>query len=267
MISDFHVHTNFSGDSSTPARAQIAQAIHLSMPSLCITDHHDYDVHSRDIDFNLNLEEYLPAMELLQQEYAPEIQLLTGMELGLQPHLGDYFDKLLTKYSFDFIIGSTHFVNGLDPYYPQFFDGREEARAYEEYFEVLLQNVKTLDQFDVVGHIDYIVRYGPSKNRFYRYETYEDLLEELLKTIISKGKGIECNTAGFRKGLKQPNPHPDILRRYRELGGEIVTVGSDAHVPGDLGADFELARQVLLTCGYRYYATYEKRKPVFHRLS
>ncbi len=266
MISDFHVHTEFSGDCATPVREQIERAIQLSMPSLCLTDHHDFDVHSGEIDFNLDLEHYLPAMEQMRQEYESAIQLLTGIELGLQTHLNGYFDELLAAYEFDFIIGSTHFVHGLDPYYPQFFHGREEAKAYEEYFEVLLHNVKTLDQYDVVGHIDYIVRYGPNKNLFYRYETYAELLEELLKTIIDKGKGIECNTAGFRHGLKQPNPHPDILRRYRELGGEIITVGSDAHTPSDLGLGFDTARQLLLSCGYEYYTTFEKRKPVFHRL-
>lgn len=266
MISDFHVHTDFSGDSATPVREQITQAICLGMTSLCITDHHDYDVNSGDIDFNLDLDAYVPAMEALKKEYESEIRLLTGIELGLQPHLHGYFDQLLSAYDFDFIIGSTHFVNGLDPYYPQFFQEREEAGAYREYFDVLLHNIKTLDQYDVVGHIDYIIRYGPNKNRFYRYETYEEILEELLKTIIARGKGIECNTAGFRQGLKQPNPHPDILKRYHQLGGEIITVGSDAHIPGDLGRDFDTARQLLLSCGYEYYTTFRQRKPVFHRL-
>ena len=97
----------------------------------------------------------------------------------------------------------------------------------------------------MAGHIDYIVRYGPNKAAFYSYEAYRDILDRILKAVIEHGKGIECNTAGLRKGISQPNPAADVLKRYRELGGEILTIGSDAHIPEDLGADFEQTRELL----------------------
>lgn len=266
MLSDFHTHTRFSGDCDTPLREHIETAISLGMEELCITDHHDYGIDSDDIDFTLNFEEYWSVLPALREEYKDRIKLRIGIELGLLPDLGDYCHDLVNRYPFDFVIGSTHFVDGQDPFYPCFFQGRDERAAYEQYFHNLLENVKNCRDFDVCGHIDYIIRYGPHKELFYTYKAYRQYLEPLLSILAERGQGIECNTCGLRNGLHQPNPHPDIMRRFRELGGEIITVGSDAHDPKYLGNNFHIAEEILKFCGFRYYATYVNRKPVFHKL-
>ncbi len=265
MLPDYHFHTNFSGDSDTPVCAQIEQAIRLGMDSICVTDHHDYDVDST-IDFTLDTKRYMEAMSALKEEYKSQIRLCIGIELGLQTHLKEYFTKLLANHPFDFVIGSTHFINRKDVSHPEFFEGREEQEAYLEYFQATLDNVKNIDTYDVAGHLDYIVRYGPEKDAFYSYEAYRDIFDDILRTIIQHGKGIECNTAGLRKGLSQTNPGARILKRYLELGGEIITIGSDAHVPEDLGADFQTARKLLLDCGFSYYTEFQGRRPVFKPL-
>ena len=262
MLPDYHLHTDFSGDSTTPPRAQIERAIQLGMDSLCITDHHDYDVESI-IDFNLDLDPYMSSLTRLQEEYKDRIDVRIGIELGLQVHLKEYFKELTRRYPFDFVIGSTHFIDRKDPAYPEFFEERGEANAYLQYFETTLDNVSHLDDYDVAGHIDYIVRYGPNKAAFYSYEAYRDILDRILKAVIEHGKGIECNTAGLRKGIIQPNPAADVLKRYRELGGEILTIGSDAHIPEDLGADFERTRELLKECGFSYYTVFHQRKAQF----
>ncbi|GLB24882.1 phosphoesterase [Lacrimispora xylanolytica] len=265
MLPDYHFHTIFSGDSETPVREQLNQAISLGMKSLCVTDHHDYDVDS-PIDFTLDLDRYFETMIRLKEEYKNKLELRIGIELGLQTHLEEYFLNLLSTYPFDFVIGSTHFINRKDAVYPEFFQGRTEEEAYLHYFQVTLDNVKNLSTFDVAGHLDYIVRYGPNKADFYNYDTYQDLFDEILKTIIKKGKGIECNTAGYRKGINQPNPSPEIIKRYRELGGEIITIGSDAHIPEDLGADFHRAKELLRSAGFTYYTEFKERRPEFKPL-
>jgi histidinol-phosphatase (PHP family) len=265
MLPDYHFHTIFSGDSETPVREQLNQAISLGMKSLCVTDHHDYDVDS-PIDFTLDLDRYFETMIRLREEYKNRLELRIGIELGLQTHLEEYFNNLLSAYPFDFVIGSTHFVNRKDAVYPEFFQGRTEEEAYHHYFQVTLDNVKNLNTFDVAGHLDYIVRYGPNKADFYSYHTYQDLFDEILKAIIEKGKGIECNTAGYRKGINQPNPAAEIIKRYRELGGEIITIGSDAHIPEDLGADFHRAEELLRSAGFTYYTEFKERRPEFKPL-
>lgn len=265
MLCDFHLHTEFSGDSDTPASAQIEQAIALGMPCICITDHHDLDVVS-PCDFTLNLSSYFPAMAALQIQYQDRLQIKIGIELGLQNHISSQLQEVSVQYPFDFIIGSCHFIDGLDPYYPEFFQDKTEKEAYRRFFEVTLNRIRHLDCFDSLGHLDYVVRYGPNKNREYYYKDYSDLIDPILKTLIQKGKALECNTGGFRYGLGHPNPCEEILCRYRELGGELLTIGSDAHSPEFLGHEFASAATLLKHCGFSYYTIYHQRKPKFFPL-
>ncbi|MEG2349883.1 MAG: histidinol-phosphatase HisJ family protein [Hungatella sp.] len=265
MFSDVHMHTEFSGDSHTPTATQIEQAISLGMKEICITEHHDYDVHS-EIDFTLDLDSYFPAMKKLQAIYADRIRVNIGIELGLQLHIKSYLDHLILQYPFDFIIGSCHFIDGMDPFYPSFFDGRTEQETYEHFFAVTLQRIRQMDCFDVLGHLDYIVRYGPNQNRDYAYATYQAYIDPILVSLIARGKGLECNTGGFKYKLGHPNPSEEILIRYRELGGEILTIGSDAHRPAEVGYEFDRLRELLLHCGFRYYSVFHQRKPDFFKL-
>ncbi len=265
MLADFHLHTEFSWDCDAPIRRQVEQAIALGIEEICITDHYDYGAMPDDpnISYYMDLSQYLPAVHAIQEEYQDRIHVRTGIELGLQlrvlPHLAD----VANRYHFDFIIGSNHYIDGQDPYFPSFFEGQDERKAYEHYFEVTLERLRRMSFFDCIGHMDYIVRYGPNKNQFYSYISYQDYIDPILHTLIEKGIGLECNSGGLKYGLGHPNPTEDILRRYRELGGEIITVGSDAHDPRYVGYQFQRIRQILLDCGFRYYAVFRDRKPCF----
>ena len=199
----------------------------------------------------------------LKEKYGAQIELLFGLELGLQPHLKKEIPALADSMDFDFLIGSTHVVDRMDPYEDIYFQGRTEYESYHRYFEVLLENLKTFSCFDSCGHLDYVVRYGPNQNRNYSYTAFREILDEILKTLVDKQIALECNTAGFKYGLGHPNPTEEILRRYRELGGELLTLGSDAHQPKHLAYDFARAGELLKTCGFQYYTVYKKRQPVF----
>jgi histidinol-phosphatase (PHP family) len=164
---------------------------------------------------------------------------------------------------FDFVIGSSHCVRSIDVYYPAFYEGRTEDEAYREYFEAILENVNSGADFDVYGHLDYIVRYGPNKNREYSYRKYAEVIDEILRQLIARGKGIELNTAGFKYGLGHPNPTEEILSRYHELGGEILTLGSDGHKPEHVAYDFEKIPQLLKNAGFSYYTVFRRREPEF----
>ncbi len=264
IYSDRHVHTSFSGDSDASALSQIEKAIELGMECICFTDHHDYDVVS-DIDFTLDIPAYLEEMGRLKNEYEGRIEISAGIELGLQPHLADYLNNLVKTFSFDFIIGSVHFIEGLDPYYPEYF--REFSNdAYRKYFEVMLENIEKIKCYDSLGHLDYIVRYGKNHGLTYSYSEYFDYIDLILQRIIVDCKSLECNTGGYAAGLGGPNPCRDILVRYRQLGGELITIGSDAHSPDRLGADFESCGELLKECGFRYYAVYRNRRPKMLKL-
>jgi len=134
-------------------------------------------------------------------------------------------------------------------------------------FEETLLDVQSDGSFDVLGHLDYVVRYGKEKEAQYSYKKYSELIDEILRTLIAKGKGLELNMAGLKYGLPFAHPHPDVLRRYKELGGEIITVGADGHKPEHIAYDFHKAEDILKESGFRYYAEFRERQPFFKRLA
>ncbi len=269
ILTDFHTHSSFSGDCDTPMEHMIEQAICLGMSHLCITEHFDPDYPVREgetIDFNLDIKAYREKFLNLKEKYKKNITLLWGVELGLQVHILPFLSRFVQENPFDFVIASSHLCNGGDPYYPDFFEGRSEESVYEEYFLSILENVKRFHEYDIYGHLDYIVRYGPNKDALYSYEKYRDVYDSILKTIIASGKGIELNTGGVKYGLRDLHPTFEVLKRYKELGGEIITLGSDAHTPENLQNHFTRAKDVLKNCGFEYYTIFQERKPEFIRL-
>ena len=263
MFWDQHMHCNFSGDSDALPEDMIKAGIAHGLSGICFTDHLDYDYPEEPNIFLLDFDNYFKALSDLRKKYADKISVNIGIELGLQPQAAGQNLAVAEKYPFDFIIGSSHVVNHMDPYYPEFFAGRDEDAAYMEYFESVLENINSCVDFDVYGHIDYVVRYGPNKNAFYTYEKFKDIIDEILTQLISKGKGIEVNTGGFKYGLGHPNPTEDIIRRYRELGGEIITMGADAHVPEYVAYEFDKTAQIIKNCGFKYYTVFKNRKAEF----
>lgn len=263
MLWDTHMHCAFSGDSDTAPELMIESAIKKGLDGICFTDHFDYDYPEEPESFLLDFPAYYKKIMTLKEKYASSISILWGVELGLQPHLSAMLTELLDTYPFDFVIGSSHVVHGQDPYFFAFFEGKTEKEAYTEYFVSILENIDAFSGFDVYGHIDYVVRYGPNRNADYSYAKYADVLDEILKKLISLGKGIEINTGGLKYGLGHPNPCEEIIKRYHELGGEIITLGADAHKPEHVAYDFEKVPGILRECGFSYYTIFKNRKPEF----
>ncbi len=267
---DFHVHTLFSGDGKAPMEDVVTYGISKGLDSICFTEHNDFGFPGfpdcpKDT-FLLNPDSYLYDLLMMREKYGMRIKILFGIEIGLQPDVARENEILASSYDFDFIIGSTHLVKKRDPYYPTFYEGRSEGDALNEYFEEVLRNAKENNFYDVLGHLDYIVRYAPTKDQNYHADDYKDVIDEILKSLISRGKGIEVNSSPLRKGLSMPNPCEWILKRYKELGGEIITVGSDSHMGTDLAADFDKVDELLKKVGFNYISIFHKRNPSFKRI-
>lgn len=264
ITADFHTHSHFSSDSAESFENMISFAKRNHINTLCITDHMDldYPVDEKGNDFLLDLVSYTKAISELKQNNT-DIDIRLGIELGVMDYLAPKLTTFVKQYPFDFVIASSHLVNGIDPYYPAYKDKFPGNLGYGAYFHSILENVKAFEDFDVYGHLDYVCRYIQVP---YIPSDFTDLLDEILKKIIELGKGIEVNTASLSKGLHFPHPHPYILKRYLELGGEIITIGSDAHTADNIGSYFAETEKHLLSLGYKYYATYKDRKPSFHKL-
>lgn len=267
ILADYHVHSDFSGDSQTPMEQMVEQGIHLGLERICFTDHMDYDFPKEYLHevsgFEFDVEAYFNKITALQQRYKDKIKILAGIELGVKQGITSRLTQVVKQYPFDFVIASSHLVDNHDPYYPAYWNTINQDYAYgiRRYFETIAENVSAFSDFDVYGHLDYITRYIPDPNFKYNPEDYLESIDLALLTIIKHNKGIEINTAGLKYGLPYSHPTPFILNRYFELGGSYITIGSDAHKPEHLAYDFSVACKHLQNMGIRNYCVFEKRIP------
>ena len=273
---DMHMHTWFSTDSEACPCDMADEAVRKGLKTICFTDHFDKDDLEWGEEGIFDVDAYFVEMQKLQEEYAGKLNIRIGIELGLRTYLKDYYEELTKKYPFDFVIGSVHNVpykkdaegNILytDPAAEKLFTDRTDKEAYRLMMETTLENVRTSDCFQTLGHLDYVVRYGKSREKEYSYTDYADIIDDILKLLIEKEKGLEVNSAGLKYGLPFAHPHPDVLKRYHELGGEIITIGADAHKPEHIAYDFAKAEEILKSCGFKYYTEFFEQKPVFKQL-
>lgn len=268
IYTDYHLHTTFSHDGISTMEEHIQNAIGIGLKEICFTEHYDiYDGLKNDNRETINVKKYVENFYNYKEKYKNQIDLKLGIEIGLQPDIKETIHNMVEQYDFDFIIGSSHITCKKDiSKDSSFFEGLTQKEAYMKYFEEVLQNIKQYDEFDVYGHIDYIARYGGYENKKIKYIDYQEILDEILINIIKKGKGIEVNTSGYRYGLNNPHPNLEILTKYLELGGNIITIGSDAHKIQDMCAYFNETKQLLKQIGYKEYAIFENRKPKFIKL-
>ena len=259
---DYHTHTGYSADADVPMEDMIRQAVSLGITEMAITDHVDYMYPVAPYPFQIDYDAYMVEFNRLREAYVDRIRLTLGVEIGMGAHLADTVREFVAKYPFEFIIGSIHDVRGEEFHLPPYWKGQTTRAGYMRYFEEMLGSVRAIDEVCVVGHLDYIMRYCPYEDKALHYADYRDVIDEILRTIIAKGKGIELNTSGFRYKLDMVHPQMAILQRYKELGGEIVTVGSDAHFTRHIYERFDAAYDMLRTAGFKAIAIYRERKPV-----
>ena len=263
---DMHMHCHFSGDSEANPVHIAQKACDLGLAGICFTDHLDIDYKETPGMFDLDIPAYKKEILELKEKFHEQLDICWGIELGLQPYLANRNNQIVQENDFDFVIGSTHVVKQADIYFPAYYEGRIEDECYREYFEETLKNAQSDVDFDVYGHLDYVIRYGPNKNQFYSYAKFSDVIDEILRAIVEGGKGIELNMAGFKYGLGHAHPTMETLKRYKELGGEIITLGSDGHAPEQIAWEFDRAPKLLKEAGYDYFTIFKNRKPEFVKL-
>lgn len=255
---DHHVHTNYSPDSNANIIEYLIQAKNLGLEYIMFTDHIDMGALDSIFQNHIDYDEYFKTMEGLEEEY--EISIQIGVEIGYEKDFKQEIDEFLDKYPFDFVISSIHYGDNKDLYTGEFFQGKSQEESYLRYFEIVLEMVENFDNFEVVGHLDHIVRYGPFDDNFYDYEVYKDIIDTILKTLIKKERGIELNMSGLRNPLNTTYPKEEVLKIYRDLGGKIITLGSDAHFNKDYNADIVNGLDLLRSLGFTEVSSFTKRK-------
>lgn len=259
---DYHTHTDHSLDCDEPIDAMIEKAISLGLAEYAITDHIDFTHGSKKIISPYGIDANMKQMQKAKEYFAKQIKVLAGVELGLRPDLADVTADIAASYDFDIIIGSAHSDDIDLPGFRDFcLDDTlyQKLNAYDIYFDNMLKTVKACDSYDVLGHMDYVERYAIYDDRRLCYNEHKDVIDDILIVLIQKGKGIEINTSGYAYGLGRTHPQINIIKRYLELGGEIITIGSDAHSPKNIAGSFDKVYGMLKEAGIKYIARYDKR--------
>lgn len=276
MFADYHVHTEFSDDSVYPLLDVVRDAAGMGLEEICLTDHVDYGIKvdwdsGQEIRYrngepyaNVDYPRYVSQIEEARRLYGDRIRVKLGLEFGMQVHTIPQYEALFRRYPFDFIILSVHQVEDKEFWTQDFQRSKTQEEYNLRYYEELLSLVRQYKNYSVLGHVDLITRYDQAG--IYPFEKVRPILTDIFRQVISDGKGIELNTSYHRYGLKDTSPARAILELYRELGGRILTIGSDSHKPEQLGAYIPEGRALLKELGFREFCTYEKMEPLFHPL-
>ena len=276
MFCDYHTHTIFSDDSEYPMEECVKDAIYLGIKEICFTDHVDYgvkydlkDLKPEEVEgkiLNVDFEKYFAELDRVRELYKDEISIKNGLEFGIQKHTISKFENLFEKSPLDFVIMSVHEIDDKELWDHSFQDGKTEEEYYRLYFENIYYLVQNYHNYSVLGHLDLLKRYD-EKDGYNPFVENKEIITKILKYIIADGKGIELNTSTKKYHLDDLMPSRDILKLYLELGGEILTIGSDSHSKKDLlNSHIEELKQELRDIGFKKFCTFEKMKPIFHEL-
>ena len=287
MYADYHLHCEYSDDSNEPMENQIQEAITLGLDEMCFTDHVDYGIkrdwddpegiiirhaieHGKEVDLvlaNVNYPKYFEALNMYQKKYASSISIKKGLEFGIQSITVDAYEKLYASYQddLDFILFSMHQVNNLEFWTQDFQKGKTQKEYNDEYYKEIYQTMQMFHHYSCLAHLDLLARYD--ENGIYPFENEKDIIAEILKYAIRDGKGIEINTSSWKYGLKDTQPSRAILKLSKNLGGKIITVGSDEHETKYLASHIKDAYAILKNeIGINEICTFDHMQPIFHKI-
>ena len=270
VLFDNHNHSQFSFDGQrTSVEVSARAALSAGLGGICFSDHCDHYVPPMKASFEdlkpeyFNVAEQQAEIGRVQDLLGEGMKILRGIEIGMYEECHEQIRNVLDSNSFDQVLASVHYIQQTDPYYGGYYEGKDLKQAYGGYLETIYKEMTWLGDFDIMGHYDYIVRYAPYPVTSIRYRDFSDIFDEMFRYLIYEGKALEINTKSYEghRGRIVELDH-NVLLRYRELGGEIISLGSDSHEPTRVGAGFTFHAELLKSLGFRWTAHYEQRRLV-----
>ncbi|MBQ8813804.1 MAG: histidinol-phosphatase HisJ family protein [Lachnospiraceae bacterium] len=261
---DFHIHSCFSPDSTMRPAEAVEAAIKSGITDMCFTEHMDLGHHIDSFNRIPHFDEMYASICDLRCQY-PNINIHCGIEAGYISQTAKQTAQVLSQQNFDYVLLSTHCVDGLDCYLPESKRGRDKITAYTRYLETLYDSISDtylLNHYDCIGHIGYIAKCRYYEDNTMPYELFPKLFDAILSLIIKNEKGIEVNTSGIKRA-GHVLPHPSVIQRYYELGGRIITIGSDAHTPDRVGANVADTIALIKNCGFKEFTVFNRRVPEY----
>ena len=260
MLTDLHTHSAFSPDGISPLSEMVQTAHKKGLSYFGVSEHFDFDYAACGLRIHGEIppltdeEGYFSAARTLQNEYAAQgLRLLVGGEYGFLPDAAccERYAGLSERKKPDFIINSVHTVDGADCYFPEYFAGKSREQAYGQYLERIRESLDAPYDYDIVAHIGYVGRKAPYEKKMLRYDDFPALFDDILKTVIKKGKILEVNSS--TRGIGEPFlPDTGVLARYFELGGRRISFGSDAHDISRIAEGRETAAAALKALGFAF---------------
>lgn len=277
---DCHTHTRFSVDSDAEITEMIEKARRLGLAAYAVTDHcecnrwyseehyPDEDTY-RYYDFGRDFENSVSAVTELKEKYAGKLNLICGIEMGQATHDFEIAEKVVSDSRLDFVIGSMHQLPKTEDFAFIEYGNLSPKDIYdlaERYF-LEINKLCKWGKFDVLGHLTYILRYlKGSAGIDLDIAPFDEIIADSFKSLVEKGKGIEINTSGLRQKYGDAFPSLKYVKMFRELGGEVLSVGSDAHTVDDLGSGIAEGAEIAKAAGFEYLCYFKERKPNFIKI-
>lgn len=258
---EYHLHSHFSGDCQEQMEDIILEAIKKGGKQICFTDHLDYDYPTTEIQFEFDPEAFLEKYNEMYEKYKGLIHLQKGIEMGLQPHIIDQCLAFNKRFQPEFVICSFHVAQKKDLFNGDFFVGKTGQEAWDVFLDDMYETLSKFKDYSVVGHLDILKRYNDSVKEV-PFAYYKDKYKRILDLIIADERGIEVNISGWRTDLNETLPARHLLEMYHELGGQYITIGSDAHKKDDIYSHFKPGLELLADIGFEYFTIYENRQPI-----
>lgn len=276
VLFDNHNHSEFSFDGKrTSVEKSTLAAADAGLGGVAFTDHCDFFVPAmkaeyeqfvpETFDVNAQQAEIDRVQALIDGRIGGErkFRILKGIEIGMHEDCHGEIRRTLGENNFDQVIASVHYLDGIDPFYGGYYEGKDWKEAYGHYLETIWKEMTWLKDFDIMGHFDYVVRYAPYSSTSLLYRDFSDILDEMFRYLIQEGKALEINTKSYQEyNGRLVTIDTEVLKRYRELGGEIVSFGSDSHDSHRIGHAIMEHALLLKSLGFRWSAHYESRRLV-----
>ena len=258
MKVDLHLHSSFSFDGKADMAAVCQAAAEKGFAEICFTEHTSVNLETCPTYYALDYAEYARQIDVMRDRYAGRLRIQMGIEL-CEPHAKPpEMDLWMKGKPFDVVLGAVHNLDGLS--LRRYAAAHTAAEAYSRYFEEEMRLAKHADM-DVLAHLDLMKRYAFAPHGNYGFADYCEIITEILKVILQRGIALEVNTSGLRNDVRELFPKLEILTAYRQMGGERITLGSDAHTLQDMGHGLQETQTLLRSLGYGYICVFENRTP------
>lgn len=267
IICDLHIHSNNSFDAKSTVDEICKTAVERGLYAVAVTDHCEapYIKCGENCEFgsfDRQIPQSINDTLIAKEKYRSKLKVLCGIELGEPVHDTACTKQALAYGDFDFTLASVHNLKGMEDFFYLDFSKLDIDKILNMYFDELIETA-SFKHFDSLAHLTYPLRYIKTTiGSVPSLEPYQNKIDEVYKILIKNNKALEINVSGFFKGLGTSLPDENQIKRFKELGGQYVTIGTDAHECGFVGKGIETGIALAKKCGFKYYTIFENHTPV-----